>query len=217
MSEEKHLVPAPAVLLLISTHCPHCAAALQVLISLVKQGDIAELKVVNLEQAPEAGEKMAVRSVPWIQINDFIFTGTQTPQAIKNWISQVGSEQGEQNYLEAMLADGNVDEVMRYIRSKPHAIRAVAALMADADAKINLKLGIGVVFEEFATDSLMDEVVPQLVSYLTDPDARVRGDACYYLSLTGKPSLAGELEKCLQDENADVREIAQDGLDALAE
>ena len=60
-------MPAPDALLLISTHCPHCPAVLAALAELVKQGAIGRLEVVNLEQHPEVGQALGVRSVPWLR------------------------------------------------------------------------------------------------------------------------------------------------------
>lgn len=40
---------APPALLLISTHCPRCPAAMSALSSLVKSGVIGQLEVVNLD------------------------------------------------------------------------------------------------------------------------------------------------------------------------
>ncbi len=205
----------PTVLLLISTHCTHCESVLQILTRMIKQGEIAQLKVVNLEQLPHIAEEMGVRSVPWIQLGDFIFEGVQTQQAITNWIKNIGTEQGERHYLDMMLTDGHVNEVISYIRKRPQALAVVASFMTDADAKINLKLGVGVVFEEFATDSVMDLAVPVLLEFLNNNDPRVRGDACHYLSLAGRREYIPVIQKCLEDENKDVREIARDGLESL--
>ena len=50
---------------------------------------------------------------------------------------------------------------------------------------------------------------------LSNKDARIRGDACHYLSLTKDVSYVPAIKKLLSDENEEVREIAQDSLDEL--
>lgn len=182
---------------------------------MVKQGEIARLDIINLEQVPEAAQQYAVRSVPRIQIGDFIFEGQQSPQAIREWIARAGSDQGERDYLETQLGSGNVQEALSYLRAHPQAMNHIVSLMDDADAKINLKLGIGVVFEEFAKTPLVEPVIDMLKARLKHADARVRADACYYLSLTEDASLRPSFEQCLQDGNADVREIAAEALESL--
>jgi len=199
MALENPTLQPPAVMLLLSTHCAHCQVALQTLTAMVKQGDIAQLKVINLEQSPGVAEKMGVRSVPWMQLGDFVFEGEQTPQTIKDWIKKAGTEHGEQQYrqqyLQQSLTDGNISGVIHYIREQPSAIKVVTGFMADENAKINLKLGIGVVLEEFATDPIIDDALPVLQQFLSHNDARVRADACHYLSLTGRDEYITEIEK----------------------
>lgn len=205
----------PEVLLLISTHCAHCVAVMQVLTAMLKQGELSALKIINIEQAPGIAQQMAVRSVPWMQLGEFVFEGELTKKEIQEWIIASGSPQGEKDYLIETLSAGKVDQAIGYIKRSPAAITTVAQLMLDVDAKINLKLGIGVIFEEFATDPLIEYVLPQLQTYTEHDDARVRGDACHYLSLTSREEFIPVFEQCLLDDDEDVREIAQESLEAL--
>ena len=68
-------MPAPDAQLLLSTHCPHCPAVLAALADLVKQGAIGRLEAVNLEQHPEVGQALGVRSVPWIRVGRIELAG----------------------------------------------------------------------------------------------------------------------------------------------
>ena len=215
INDEAPVLQGPEVLLLISSHCAHCAAVLKVVTAMVKQGDMTALKIMNLEKVPELAQQLGVRSVPWLKIGEFVFEGELTAAEIQHWMNEVSSEQGEKVYLYEMLIDGNVDKVIDYIKQTPHALQTVAKFMLDADAKINLKLGVGVIFEEFASDALVDTVIPQLLAYIDSDDARVRGDACHYLSLIGRDEFVPVFEECLLDDNVDVREIAQESLDEL--
>ncbi len=209
--------PMQEILLLISTHCAHCAAVLQIVTGMVKQGEIASLKIVNLEKSPALAAQLGVRSVPRLQIGELVFEGALTREEIKDWIAVAGSTAGESRYLADKLSEGEVHQVIEYIQQHPDALQTVATFMLDPDAKINLKLGIGVIFEEFARQTSMDAVIPQLQEYVTHADARVRADACYYLSLTGREEFSDIFERCLQDADGDVREIARESLDALSD
>jgi HEAT repeat protein len=87
--------------------------------------------------------------------------------------------------------------------------------MADPEAKINVRLGVGVIIEEMAESDAFKVVVPRLIEYLSSKDARIRGDASHYLSLIKDRSVIPLIEKLLTDESEEVREIAQDSLDDL--
>jgi len=217
INDEVQVPQEPEVLLLTSSHCVHCTAVMQVVTAMVKQGDIAALKIINLEKRPELAQQLGVRSVPWLKIGEFVFEGELSAIEIKHWIDEAGAQQGEKVYLSGMLIEGKVDKVIDYIKQTPDALQTVAEFMLDADAKINLKLGVGVIFEEFAMDSLIDGVIEQLLEYINHEDARVRGDACHYLSLTGRKAFIPVFENCLLDNDADVRAIAQESLDDLSE
>ena len=71
--------------------------------------------------------------------------------------------------------------------------------------------------EEMAESVEFKAVVPLLIDYLSSKDARIRGDACHYLSLTRDASHITLIEQLLLDESEEVREIAQDSLDELRE
>ena len=78
-----------------------------------------------------------------------------------------------------------------------------------------MRLGVGVIIENMAQMEAFKMVIPRLLDYLSSEDARVRGDACHYLSLTKDTSYVPDIEKLLSDDSEEVREIAQDSLDEL--
>jgi HEAT repeat protein len=87
--------------------------------------------------------------------------------------------------------------------------------MADPEAKINVRLGVGVIIEDMAESEEFKVVVPRLIKYMSSEDARIRSDACHYLSLTRDRSCIPAIEKLLSDESEEVREIAQESLDEM--
>ena len=78
MSDTAENNTSPQALMLLGTHCPHCPSVLNSLSELVKQGVISRLEVVNLEQRPELGRELGVRSVPWVRIGQFELPGLHT-------------------------------------------------------------------------------------------------------------------------------------------
>ena len=92
---------------------------------------------------------------------------------------------------------------------------ALLPIVGNPAASINVRIGAGVVFEKFAGQSAMAALVDRLGALARHEDARVRADACHYLSLTGAPEARGYLERCQQDDDGTVREIAAESLQAL--
>jgi hypothetical protein len=190
---------------------------MQMLMEFMKLGQIAELRIVNIENAPDLVSELAVRSVPWLKIGPFELTGSRSKQELQLWLQRASSFDGVTEYLVEVLAEGNIKVASKLIHGYPQALENVIDLMADPEAKINVRLGVGVIIEEMAESESFRSVIPRLLEYLSNDDARIRGDACHYLSLTKDRSYIPDIERLLMDDSEEVREIAQDSLDDLRE
>lgn len=205
----------PKVLMLMGTQCTYCGPMMQMLTDLMKSGQIAELRVVNIEDNPDLAQQYGVRSVPWLQVGPFELSGSRSKKELSLWIERASSFEGISDYLEEVLSEGKIESANKLIQRHPQALENVIDLMADPEAKINVRLGVGVIIEEMALSEEFKIVIPRLIEYLSNDDARIRGDACHYLSLTEDISYLPAIKKLLLDESEEVREIAQDSLDDL--
>lgn len=212
--KQKNIAP-PAVLMLMGTRCTYCGPMMQLLTELMKAGHIAELRIINIEDNAEMAQQLGVRGVPWLQIGPFELQGSRTRQELLLWLQRASSFEGVSEYLKEVLAEGNIEYANKLIQRYPAALENVIEIMADPEAKINVRLGVGVIIEGLAETEQFKKLIPQLIAYLSNDDARVRGDACHYLSLTKDVSCIPDIEKLLSDENDEVREIAQESLDDL--
>ena len=201
--------------MLIGTQCTYCGPMMQMLTEFMKTGRIAELRIVNIENATEMASELGVRSVPWLRIGPFELAGSRSKQELQLWIQRASSFDGVTDYLVEVLAEGNIKYASKLIHDYPQALENVIELMADAEAKINVRLGVGVIIEEMAESDAFKSIIPRLLEYLSHDDARIRGDACHYLSLTRDRSYIPDIESLLADDSEEVREIAQDSLDEL--
>lgn len=209
-------MPAPDALLLISTHCPHCPAMLSALADLVKQGTIGRLEVVNLEQRPEVGQTLGVRSVPWLRIGGVELAGVRSKAELADWAGKAGSEAGMADYFHLLLKEGQLPRAQALIEADPTLLAAMLPIVGNVDASLNVRLGAGVLLENFAGSDTLRALLPRLGELSQHPDARVRADACHYLGLTGDAAAKSWLDARLDDDDADVREIAAESLDSLA-
>ena len=208
-------MPAPDALLLISTHCPHCPVMLTALADLVKQGAIGRLEAVNLEQHPEVGQSLGVRSVPWVRIGLVELAGVHSKAELADWAAKADSNTGMADYFHMLLKEGQLSQVQARIDSTPSLLAAVLPIVGNVDASLNVRLGAGILLENFENTDTLRALTPQLGELSQHEDARVRADACHYLGLTGDASARTWLNERLKDEDADVREIASESLQAL--
>lgn len=208
-------MPAPDALLLLSTHCPHCPAVLAALADLVKQGTLGRLEAVNLEQHPEVGQTLGVRSVPWVRIGRIELAGVHTKTELAEWAAKADSDTGMADYFHLLLKQGQLPRAQAMIEAEPALLAAVLPIVGNVDASLNVRLGAGVLLETFAGSDTLRTLLPHLGALSQHADARVRADACHYLGLTGEAAARPWLDARITDDDADVREIAAESLDRL--
>jgi hypothetical protein len=200
---------------MLSSQCPHCPAMLQILSDLVKQGRIGRLDVVNVEAHPDLARELGVRTVPWTRIGPYELAGVRGREELLGWIDLVGQPDGMAEYFHAQLRDGALPQVLATVRRQPDALAALLPIVANPEASINVRIGAGVVFEEFAGQPPMSALVESLGELTGHADPRVRADACHYLGLSGAEAARPWLERCRTDADANVREIAEESLGTL--
>ncbi|MDO9226661.1 MAG: HEAT repeat domain-containing protein [Pseudomonadota bacterium] len=199
-------------LLFISRHCPHCPAVLAGLSDLVKHGGIGRLDVVNIEIHPEVAESHAVRSVPWLRLGPFELAGVRTPGELAIWARRASEPDGMAEAFHDLLKSGGLDQVLALVAADTTRLAALLPIVGNPEASINVRLGAGVAFEEYAGAAPLRALVPALGVLSEHADPRVRADACHYLGLSGEISARPWLEARLTDLDPDVREIARDGM-----
>ncbi|MGB5742090.1 MAG: HEAT repeat domain-containing protein [Sedimenticolaceae bacterium] len=209
---------APDAELLIAPGCAHCAAVLAALTALVKRGDLGRLNVVQLGAHPEAVAAVGARSVPWIRIGPFELTGAHTQSELASWARRAGTPEGLRAYLLEQLQSGQLDSAITACRREPAFLPPLLSLSADLDTPFAARIGVGAVLEDLAPDGLLRGLVDAIDALLThSPHAQVRADAAHFLGLTGSPGARVALQRLSSDENAEVREIAQESMTTLDE
>jgi hypothetical protein len=208
---------SPDVLLFIASQCPHCPNVLSGLADLLKRGLIGRLEAINIESHPESAQALGVRSVPWLRMGLFQLTGARSPAELEIWARRAVSADGISDAFHDLLKQADLAQVLQLIQAEPSRLAALLAIVANPEASLNVKLGVGVVFEEFAGQPALRQLVADLGGLTRHEDARVRADASHLLSLTQAAEARPWLLAGLQDENAEVREIAAESLQALGE
>jgi hypothetical protein len=206
----------PDALLLVTSTCPYCPMVLAALSDLVKSGDLGRLEVVNIGVHPEIAQQHNVRTVPWVQLGAFELEGLRSPAELKQWAERAGTTTGLAEYFHELLKEGALLKVSTQAARNPAALDALLHLLGDADTELTVRIGINAVFEELEGSSVLQPAVEKLIALSAHRDAHIRGDAAHLLSLTHDPAVQPHLQRLLQDEVADVREIAREGLERLA-
>lgn len=205
----------PDVLILVSTHCPHCHALETLVRERLAKGRIGGLDVINIKQHPEAAQQYGVRSVPWLRLGDFVFDEALTPADLDSWIERATEGGGQSQYIEHLLERGKLAKAIEWIEQSNVSLKAVIPILADPDAKMNVRLGIGAILEHFEDRQAIREIAPELIALLSDAHPAVRTDVCHYLSLTHASDAIAALKMMLDDDDEQVRQVARESIEVL--
>ncbi len=206
----------PDAIMLLGTHCPHCPGVLKQLTDLVKSGELGRLQITNMEQHPEEARSLGARSVPWVKIGTYVLTGAQDIEAFRQriqWSARDSSRAGEFDFL---LSNGKVSKVIEQLQRDNSAISVILELLGDPATVLSTRIGIGVIMEEFAATPLLQQQIPALTQLTEHNDPRIRADALHYLGLTQSKQAIPVVQHRLDDEDAEVREVAAESLQALS-
>ena len=203
----------PDALFLLGTHCPHCPTVLQGLANLVKAGTLGSLKIVNIEQRGDIARELGVRTVPWVRIGAFELEGLRSEKELREWAVKATANTGMTDWLDELLSSGNIRKPLERIKSEPALMDALLELFIDPDTGLNIRIGISAIMEDLQGTETLSSIVNQLGELTRHEDARIRGDACHYLALSGDPAATAYIKPLLKDEDENVREVARESLE----
>lgn len=206
---------APSALLFTAPACPHCPGIKAALDKLHAEGVVGELEVVSIAEDQARAAEYGVRSVPWLKLGEFVLTGAQTPQQLRQWAEKAAGSSDMEVYLEHQLANGELAEVEALLEKKPQHLETLLALLQKPEQKIQVRLGVSAVIEGLEGSEALQKLLPHLISMSESDNHQLRSDACHFLGLSHSPDAEPALRKRLEDESAEVREIAAESLEML--
>lgn len=208
---------SPDVLLLIGPGCPHCAAVLQHLQDLIKQGRIGELRVIHIAERPQIATELGVRAVPWLRIADFELEGAHTLGELREWIERAGREHGIAEYFLDLLAHGQRGKLLKHLAGHPAHAGELFHLLGAAEATIDQRVGVGSILEELAEQGLLGDWLAPLTELAANSNPTIRADALHYLAMTASEEARTPLLAAARDDHEMVREVAAEALAELDE
>ena len=207
---------SPAALLFTAPGCPHCPGVKASLEKLLAEGVIASLEVHSMVEAQVRAAELGVRSVPWLQLGEFVLTGAQTPQELRQW-AEPTEPRGMSGYLEHLLLNGELNEAETLLQRQPQHLSALLPLLGAEDTPIQVRLGISAIVEALEGSEALRELLPELLRLSSDTDHRVRSDACHFLGLSHQREALPALRTRLSDMHSEVREIAAEAIELIEE
>ena len=203
---------APDARLLVAPGCAHCPRVIDGLSRLLKAGQIGRLEIVNIAAHPNAAREAGARSVPWFTIGPFTLTGAHSHAELAEWARHAAEGSGLTAYFRHLIEDSRLESAVAMLRRGQGSLQDLIPLLGDPDTPMNVRIGIGAVLEDFADTPELASVVDSLATLAESEQPQIRADACHYLGLARSPAALPVLRACLEDDDAEVREIAAESL-----
>jgi len=214
--DDESAVPVHATLL-VAPGCSHCIQVKQVLKELLEKGQIAKFDLVDISTDVDRAEKLGVRSVPWLQLNAIELQGAHSRDEIIYWVKQATLKEGRQALFDSLLEVGQLSQVESMLRRTPGALTDLLVLFSDQQRQINVRIGASAVLESLRGSGLLEQAINEIGMYTQHEEVSTRIDACHVLSFTQHPKARKFLIQAMEDANAEVREVAQESMDALSQ
>lgn len=179
------------------------------------EGLLGGIEEIDLSQAPQQAEILGVRSVPWTRIGAIELSGLHSLAELRHWAGLAARPEGLDLHLADLLGNGQRAQVLARTRREPALIARLAALLGDADSELSVRIGVMATLEELKEEGLLQGQATHFLPHVTHPEPRVRSDTCYALTLVGGEDALAALQACSEDPDAEVRETALDGIEAL--
>jgi len=202
--------------LLIAPGCQYCTTMMDLLGTLLKEGRISSLLMINIAVQPDVAVEHNVRSVPWLKIGKMEFSGVQTRVDLERALDRVVRDDGLQQYFFDRLKEGRLDEIISQVDQDKTLLPDLIALLKGEEVPMAVRIGVSAILEGFQkSPSVLKKILPQLLELSRSSDETVRADACHFLSLESSDEAIARIQECTRDDSTMVREVAEEALQEM--
>ena len=205
--------PPARVEVLIAPTCPNCPAVVRACAQVAAAWPALTMVVIDVQYFTALAG--SCRSVPTVVIDGaYTIVGPVSSRDLIELLQQRGEPGFLARALGSMVEAGRLAEVAPLLTSG-EGFAAMAALMRDGT--MQQKMGLMLAVEQILEGSAhaIDGAVPHLLPLLESEVATLRGDVADLLGQIGAPGAREALSLLLEDENADVREVAEEAIQRL--
>lgn len=212
-------VTTPAMLTLyVSSMCPHCPAMVRQIFPLCLANRYLKLFIIDGPAFPGLAEADNVKSLPTLILdNSFRWTAAvDTGELLRIMASRDPAELGAAA-LKGMIQEGNAYGLSEMMLSAGKIFPAFVELLIHPE--FSVRLGAMAAMEDVAekAKSLAGQVAAPLMERFEQLDDPIKGDVLYVIGVCGDEKDAAFLRAvAAATQNEEIREAAEDALDAIA-
>jgi glutaredoxin len=204
------------VLVFIAPSCPNCPRAVRAAFELAVASPAVTLAVIDATEFASLAARLGVRSVPTTVIDrELSVVGVVPSPRLATMLLERALPTHDGAVLGSMVRAGRFTDAAGLLvagRGRPR----FAAMWRGSS--LEERIGLVLTAEEALgrDETVLDELVPDLVGTLGDRDPARRGDTADLLGAIGHPAARSALEDLLEDPDPDVADAAADALESIA-
>ena len=199
--------------LLMAPTCPNCPLVVRTCGEVAAAAPEVEVTVIDVQFFSELAG--SCRSVPTLIIDGaYTVVGALSARRLVELLKTRGGPRYLEDALSSMLEAGRLAEIGPLLQSEAgHAALAVIMGQGTMQQKMGMMLAVEQLLEHQPHG--LDAAVPELLPLLESEVPTLRGDAADLLGRIGAPGAHAGLSRLLEDDNPDVREVAEEALGML--
>lgn len=209
-------VPA-LVKVYVTPHCPHCPAAVALLLGLAETSDQVRVSVIDGELFPGAAQEDRISAAPTILLDDqFRWTGSVDALELVTLMLDRDPASLGADALRGLIEDGGAERVAQMMIDAGKLFPAFFKLLGHP--RWSVRLGAMVAFETLAEVNieLAGRIVDPLIELFPNVDNMVQGDLLHVIGESGNPAALPFLkEVARKSDDEEVRAAADEAIENL--
>lgn len=204
------------ILVFIASTCPHCPQAVRAAHLMALNSKQVTTAIIDVQRFPEFTETFKIRSVPMIVIDrSMMINEAIAPAQLAELILSRDSADFQEKAPLSMVAFGNIDKALKILFESENG--GDIFLSSWKKSIMSQRMGLMLMAEQALEENaaVFNSIVSGFIDVLKMEDVTLRGDTADLLGQIGHPDAIEPLKTLLNDENADVVEIAKEAIEKI--
>jgi alkyl hydroperoxide reductase subunit AhpF len=203
------------ILVLMAEACPHCPAVVRSAVAIGAMQPLANVSIIDALSFNDLADRYKVKSTPTTIINQGLTSvGHISLDQLAEQVVRAAKGASLTEVLDSMIKAGRAEEAAEVLcrENQPAAILPIYRAK-----EFSVRMGALVTMEEALglSPRVLDPLVEELTSLLSDEEIGLRGDTAELLGKIGNKAAIPALRKALEDPDPDVREAVEEALQLL--
>lgn len=203
------------ILVLIASSCPHCPQTVRSALLQAVSCELVSVTIVDALEFPDVADQFKCKSTPTTIVNgELTIVGNISADDLAKKVVEASNQSSLTMVVESMVKSGRAEDAARLVCEKAQPAALVEVFR---QKEFSTRIGALVAMESSLeiNNSIFDSVLKDICKLLFVSDVGLKGDTAELLGKIGNIGAIPDLQRALNDDDADVREAVQEALETL--